>query len=91
MRHLPRVMSDHCPILIQLYSNHNHVVNRKPFRFEAMWLKHKDFGELVCGNWGTQAVSITDRIQKIIDVLSSWNREKFGNIFHNKRKLLARI
>lgn len=43
IRHLPRTRSDHCPILLQLYSNN--VVNRQaiPFKFQAMWMTHEDY------------------------------------------------
>lgn len=35
--HLPRVSSDHCPILLKL-SNNMSSRGEKPFRFEPMWL-----------------------------------------------------
>ncbi|KAK3212865.1 hypothetical protein Dsin_017571 [Dipteronia sinensis] len=45
VKHLSRVVSDHSLILIHLYSNHVPKCGLKPFRFEAMWLKHKNFDE----------------------------------------------
>ena len=69
VRHLPLVMLDHCPILIQLLSNHVSNSNCKPFRCEAMWLKHKDFDELIRNNWSCQGVLVTDRIHKLMGIL----------------------
>ena len=34
---------------------------------------------------------MTDKICNLIGMLKVWNKEKFGNIFHTKRRLLARI
>ncbi|KAK0608600.1 hypothetical protein LWI29_033148 [Acer saccharum] len=47
IRHLPRNSSDHCPIMLNLHSSHVPRNPLKPFRFEVMWMKHEDFGELV--------------------------------------------
>lgn len=34
--HLPRTHFDHCPLLLNIISQH-HSGHRKPFRFESMW------------------------------------------------------
>ncbi|KAK3211447.1 hypothetical protein Dsin_016153 [Dipteronia sinensis] len=41
--------------------------------------------------WILTGGSVVDKIHNITGILRSWNKEKFGNIFHNKRRLLARI
>lgn len=51
VRNLPRVKSDHHPILIDLQSNLPPPAFQRPFRFEAAWLTHKEFGEFVKKNW----------------------------------------
>ncbi|KAK3231083.1 hypothetical protein Dsin_002964 [Dipteronia sinensis] len=91
VRHLPRILSDHCPVLIQLQSNHHPNRYCKPFKFEAMWLKHKDFGELIHNSWRSQDVNIVNKIHKLSGILKNWNKENFGNLFHNKRRIIARI
>ncbi|KAI5322896.1 hypothetical protein L3X38_031968 [Prunus dulcis] len=40
IKHLPRINSDHNPLLLSLDSLHIPGSHVKPFRFEAMWLKH---------------------------------------------------
>ncbi|XP_019226819.1 PREDICTED: uncharacterized protein LOC109208211 [Nicotiana attenuata] len=44
---LPRVTSDHCPILLECG---NWSKGKGYFKFEDMWFEHKDFGDLV-DNW----------------------------------------
>ncbi|KAK1584321.1 hypothetical protein Q3G72_031946 [Acer saccharum] len=91
LRHLPRVASDHCPILLSLHSNHIPRSHLKPFRFEAMWLKHVNFDQTVKQFWETQPVSFVDKTQGLANVLLNWNRTSFGCIFHRKRRILARL
>lgn len=43
--HLPRIYSDHCPILIK--TDTTLIRGPKPFRFESMWMSHRDFHGLV--------------------------------------------
>ena len=43
--HLPRTISDHCPVLIEMCRVRVNQQN-KPFRFQTMWLFHQDFREL---------------------------------------------
>ncbi|KAK3230979.1 hypothetical protein Dsin_002860 [Dipteronia sinensis] len=91
VRHLPRVLSDHCHVLIQLHSNQIPNSKCKPFCFEAMWMKHKKFDEIFCKNWCAQEDTAIENIQNLTGILKKWNKEEFGNLFHNKRRLLARI
>ncbi|KAL5773507.1 hypothetical protein ACOSP7_013098 [Xanthoceras sorbifolium] len=51
VKHLPRINSDHCPLLLLTRSNHMPEARLKPFRFEAMWLKHKEFVDVIKKNW----------------------------------------
>ncbi|KAK3185145.1 hypothetical protein Dsin_032431 [Dipteronia sinensis] len=56
-----------------------------------MWMKHKEFVELVQNSWQSQRTSVVEKIRKLNGILKNWNKDKFGNIFHNKRRLLAMI
>ncbi|KAK2662266.1 hypothetical protein Ddye_000840 [Dipteronia dyeriana] len=53
VKHLPRVVSNHCPILIHFFCNHTPKCDLKPLRFEAIWMKHKGFDEVVQNYWNT--------------------------------------
>lgn len=48
--HLPRITSDHCPLLIQL-NLPIPSLGVKPFRFEPMWLLHENFCPYTSQHW----------------------------------------
>lgn len=91
IKHLPRLSSDHCPIMLQLHSNF--VINRRnqPFRFQAMWLSHADFSNFVADNWNSSLGNFLNKTLSLATSLKQWNMTVFGNIFHKTQILLARI
>ncbi|KAK2642540.1 hypothetical protein Ddye_024303 [Dipteronia dyeriana] len=91
LEHLPRVSSDHCTILLNLYSHHIMRRDFKPFRFEAMWLKHREFSSMTKQFWESRNECIVDKITVFSSKLREWNEEEFGCIFQRKRRLLARL
>jgi hypothetical protein len=76
--HLTRTHSDHCPLLLTLCPIIPHVLPR-PFRFESIWFSHSDFPNIVL-TFNTFASLVT-----------VWNKREFGNIFHRKNRILARL
>lgn len=52
VRHLPRTTSYHNPIKISVHSCLSTNPLNRPFRFEAMWLKHETFDDLIAQVWG---------------------------------------
>ena len=54
-------------------------------------MKHKEFEELIHNNWHAQGILVVEKVLNLTDILKSWNKNIFGNIFHNKRRILARI
>ncbi|KAK2653365.1 hypothetical protein Ddye_013221 [Dipteronia dyeriana] len=91
VKHLPRVTSDHCRILLCLHSNHVSQKSLKPFRFEAMWLKHKNFGDLMKQYWSMSSESLKDKIFMFCNKLKDWNENIFNCIFQKKRRIIARL
>lgn len=51
--HLPRVFSNRCLALLELY-NSLAVVQDKPFCFQSMWMLHLDFPRVVQESWGRE-------------------------------------
>ncbi|CAA7029675.1 unnamed protein product [Microthlaspi erraticum] len=49
--HLPFLSSDHAPLYIQLSPEIAGDPRRRPFRFEAAWLKHDGFQDLMKASW----------------------------------------
>ena len=48
--HLPKVFSNHCPVLLDL-TRPLPTATDKPFRFHTMWLHHPDFPNVVRKTW----------------------------------------
>ncbi|KAK9911968.1 hypothetical protein M0R45_035845 [Rubus argutus] len=62
IRHLAKMKSDHCPLLLQLQSNNT--VNRAatPFRFQAMWMTHNEFAPYVDNTWKTSSAPLLKKL-----------------------------
>ncbi|CAA7042858.1 unnamed protein product [Microthlaspi erraticum] len=63
---------------------------RRPFRFEAAWLKHSDFKQLVLTSWKGD-ISTPKALDSLRIILKKWNREVFGDVQKRKEKLLDDI
>ncbi|CAL1413625.1 unnamed protein product [Linum trigynum] len=89
-RHLPKLHSDHLPILTSYSGLYYNDGGAKPFRFEGAWLLHNNFSEFFCRKlecgWG-----FNQGLKDISIKLQEWNRLTFGIIGHRKKRLLARI
>lgn len=88
--HLPRVHSDHCPVLLDL-NPRTHQALERPFRFQTMWMSHPDFKNLVKAAWDDKSCPLENSIIIFSSRVSRWNKEVFGNIFHKKQHILARL
>lgn len=79
VRHLLIVKSDHTLVLIQLEGVEN-VPRHKDFKFQAAWLTHPGFKEVVSGAWDKN-MNFADNVSKMASTLRMWNRNVFGNIY----------
>lgn len=89
VKHLPHVCSDHHPILIDLMMSPRSSF-LKPFRFEAMWTMHHGLENLLHSNWESRGI-VHDSSLFLSTALIKWNKQIFGDVFHAKHWLLARI
>lgn len=87
---LPRLTSDHCPILLDLDA-HNSYKAVRPFRFEPMWMMESSFKILINKEWSGNIFPLQGKIQKVCEAMINWNKTIFGNIFKKKKNVLARI
>ncbi|XP_038971604.1 uncharacterized protein LOC120104478 [Phoenix dactylifera] len=81
-RHLPRIASDHCPLLV---STETFTPARPPFRFEKLWFCYPRSGEMVREAWsmpvrGDAMYRVSRRLELTSRRLRRWNREEVGNI-----------
>ncbi|KAL6134809.1 hypothetical protein ACLB2K_067037 [Fragaria x ananassa] len=89
--HLARMKSDHCPILVRLFPSSRGPKLNSPFRFQAMWMNHEKYPQLISEVWSTCSGDLVSKVNNLAGSLNDWNRSVFGNIFKQKRVLLARI
>ncbi|GLT70675.1 hypothetical protein SLA2020_427370 [Shorea laevis] len=88
---LPRLCSDHHPLLLCLDSSSLMRKASKPLRFEAAWLTHADFGQVFTNAWSAHGALIANAIKSVQEVCMQWNKEVFGDIFRRKRQLKGRL
>ncbi|CAA7036129.1 unnamed protein product [Microthlaspi erraticum] len=65
-------------------------VKRRPFRFEAAWLSHESFKDLISASWDKN-IDTRQALRKLESVLRKWNREVFGDVQRRKEAILKRI
>ncbi|XP_042030927.1 uncharacterized protein LOC121777663 [Salvia splendens] len=87
--HLPRVSSDHGPLLIRC--NVWAQPTRPPFRFQNMWCRHPMFGVEVAKAWDSDTGfrgmrNLQLKLTRLKGMLKKWNKEVFGNIHNNLRR-----
>jgi len=93
-KRLPRLFSDHFPILLECAHSS---ARSRPFKFENMWLKVDSFVGLVKQWWdsfsfhGSPSFVLACKLKALKSNLKTWNVEAFGNVERNKRKLLEEL
>ncbi|PNX92520.1 ribonuclease H, partial [Trifolium pratense] len=87
---LCRVNSDHNPILLRC-GGLPIARGARPFRFEAAWISHSDYEQLVKNAWTRERGLPIAGLNTIREDSILFNKEVFGNIFKKKRKLENRL
>ncbi|XP_019431829.1 PREDICTED: uncharacterized protein LOC109338932 [Lupinus angustifolius] len=82
---LPRLSSDHHPLLFQSDSNRNSHVSA--FKFQKMWLENLDCRRIVLEAWHTEFIGcpmmiLSKKLKLLKKDLRIWNKSSFGNIHH---------
>ena len=83
--HLPKVASDHRPVLVRFERADRRQNGNRPFRFLASWLTHDHFINFVKQMWDPKAY-YSDAASLFVKKVQVWNRKVFGNIFQWKRQ-----
>lgn len=63
---------------------------RRPFRFEAAWLTHDSFKDLLRNSWNHE-ISTPQALKRLSEKLKRWNRDVFGNVYKCKDELLEKV
>ena len=88
--HLAKINSDHCPLVLNLNPNMGNASDR-PFRFQSIWLNHKEFPTVVMVAWEGQDVRLKGAISNFMVKAQRWNKEVFGNVFAKKKLVMAKL
>lgn len=91
VKHLPRTKSDHNPIKLYLKSGFTTSPGNRPFRFEAMWLKHEGFNDFITQKWQQLPGPVFVKSYELVEPFKHWDLQIFGHLKHWKARLLARI
>jgi ribonuclease HI len=88
-------------VLCKFHSDHNPLLLRcgiprrgfgpRNFRFEAAWISHPDYSDIVKTAWGKHESDIVTCLQQVQQDSIIFNKECFGNIRKNKVQLERRL
>ncbi|KAK8954702.1 hypothetical protein KSP39_PZI001644 [Platanthera zijinensis] len=95
IRHLTRISSDHCPILLQLALPKSDQRSRW-FRFEDVWLSYPMCSKLMQRNWnradlGSAAEVLKRKWSRTLRALFFWSKNKLKDLGSLKSQLEAEV
>eukprot|EP00253_Pinus_taeda_P004070 PITA_04070 len=89
---MPSLGSDHWPIRLEVDIKVNR--GKRPFRFEAFWLRDPEFIKRVEEWWRQSTIqgkgkmhTFQLKLKELKGRIKKWNKEEFGNIMEDKQKL----
>jgi len=91
---LPREVSDHCTIVVKCRSRD---WEPKPFRTIDAWQMEPGFKEMVTAKWsayaiqGDNIIKIKDKLKCLKCDLKVWNKEVFGHMETERKRMLKEI
>ncbi|XP_057745165.1 uncharacterized protein LOC130963033 [Arachis stenosperma] len=86
---LARTNSNHHPLLINTKPQANTRIE-KPFRYEAMWSMHPGHKEFIKQAWDSNQ-PLTIVLNETTRQLIKWNKDVFGHVGRQKRRIINRI
>ncbi|XP_061351224.1 uncharacterized protein LOC133296287 [Gastrolobium bilobum] len=86
---LPRLFSDHNPLLSKLLEDHRNN-GKKPFCFFAAWQEHHLFKDFLQTKWD-HGFDLPYMLQRLVPDIKEWNKRIFGNIDRRKSSIMKRI
>ncbi|CAN1136444.1 hypothetical protein LINPERHAP2_LOCUS9464 [Linum perenne] len=90
IRHIPRLRSDHRPILLCFHGLEVPRRRDRPFRFLVPWMNHSDFPKILDDTWDKSGNAAANLLH-LAGKLRKWNKEVFGDIFRRKAILIQQL
>ncbi|XP_026383991.1 uncharacterized protein LOC113279510 [Papaver somniferum] len=88
--HLPRLSSDHSPIILNTCRNTPR--NPPSYKFEAYWCAHPDFLKVVLESWNINlTVDLIGKLACLGGFLKSWSKNNIGCIKNKIRNLKKKL
>ncbi|XP_026459231.1 uncharacterized protein LOC113359877 [Papaver somniferum] len=88
--HLPRISSDHAPILLNT-SRTNKMRRRHTTKFEAYWIEHPGFQDVVHKSWVESQQNTIRKLRVVGKELNEWSKKNFGNIFRTVEECKTKL
>ncbi|KAL0928612.1 hypothetical protein M5K25_000516 [Dendrobium thyrsiflorum] len=94
VKHMPRVASDHCPLIINLFNFK--LYNHKSIRFENIWCSYEASRGVVMKAWrkkdfGSAADILQRKVRESLRRLLLWSKNKLRELNKSKGDLLNEI
>ncbi|XP_020702025.1 uncharacterized protein LOC110113689 [Dendrobium catenatum] len=94
IRHLARLASDHCPIVLKLFDATRG--STRTFKFEDVWLSFKTSEHIVSKIWkknfvGDDMEILNKKCKRALNELSHWSKNKFKDFSRDKSRLKNEI
>ncbi|KAI9077623.1 hypothetical protein K1719_040398 [Acacia pycnantha] len=86
VRIVPRLGSDHHPIVVRLEEEKKGFQER-PFRFQAAWLLHDSFPDIMRNNW-SETLEAHQNLSSLQNTLTNWNKEVLSGKYCRSKNLL---
>lgn len=59
----------------------------KPFRFQAMWLSHPHYANIVSSSWDQCSRDLLTKLKGVSLEVHNWAKRDFGKVFRKKRHI----
>lgn len=87
--HLPKIKSDHGPLLLTTNSKVP-LPKERPFRFLDGWIEHPGFSNFVKENSGFTG-NMSSTLGELSRNLKDWNKSVYGHITSRKKLLIKEL
>ncbi|GKU99357.1 hypothetical protein SLEP1_g12219 [Rubroshorea leprosula] len=88
--HLPRVHSDHNPLLLDL-EPFKPSFCKHPFQLEKFRMEHLEFQTLVQDCWGVEDHNTSQCLEAMLKKAKLWSHATSDNLFKRKKQILAHL